>query len=170
MPRPKTCRRVGEPPECCRFRPVQGGGRRGSTVSLGLDELEAVRLADLHGLYHEDAAARMGISRATFGRVLVEARCKIALALVEGLPVHIEGGRIDMERNRRFRCADCQHVWAVPHGTPRPEACPSCSSANLHRHEDERGPEGGGGGRRRRQGCSCWAGQGPGVPRDTLDT
>jgi predicted DNA-binding protein (UPF0251 family) len=32
---------------------------------LELDELEALRLADYEGLYHEEAAGRMNISRAT---------------------------------------------------------------------------------------------------------
>ena len=52
-------------------------------VVLGMDELEALRLADLEGLYHQEAARRMGISRATFGRILASARRKLALALIE---------------------------------------------------------------------------------------
>ena len=53
-------------------------------VVLTLDELEALRLADLEGLYHDRAAERMGISRTTFGRILSEARKKVADALVGG--------------------------------------------------------------------------------------
>ena len=52
-------------------------------VELGPDELEAMRLADLEGLYHEAAAGRMGVSRATFGRILASARRKVTRALVE---------------------------------------------------------------------------------------
>jgi hypothetical protein len=52
-------------------------------VALRLDELEALRLADLEGLYHQQAAERMGVSRATFGRILGSARRKVARALVE---------------------------------------------------------------------------------------
>jgi predicted DNA-binding protein (UPF0251 family) len=51
-------------------------------VVLKFDELETVRLADLEGLYHEEAAARMGISRATFGNTLHRAHKKIADALL----------------------------------------------------------------------------------------
>ncbi len=55
-----------------------------------LDELEAVRLADCEGLYQADAAQRMKVSRATFGRILDRARGKIAGAVVCGKALRIE--------------------------------------------------------------------------------
>jgi predicted DNA-binding protein (UPF0251 family) len=57
---------------------------------LGLDELEAIRLADHEGLYHEEAAARMNISRPTFGRILNQARRKVAEAIIKGKALKIE--------------------------------------------------------------------------------
>lgn len=62
---------------------------------LGLDELEAIRLADLLGLYHEEAAEHMGVSRATFGRILESARKKVAEALVFGKGLRIGGGHVE---------------------------------------------------------------------------
>lgn len=59
-------------------------------VSVRLDELEAIRLADYEGLYHEDAAQKMKISRATFGRILDEARHKVAEAILKGKALKIE--------------------------------------------------------------------------------
>jgi predicted DNA-binding protein (UPF0251 family) len=59
-------------------------------VSVRLDELEAIRLADYEGLYHEDAAQKMKISRATFGRILDEARRKVAEAIIKGKALKIE--------------------------------------------------------------------------------
>jgi predicted DNA-binding protein (UPF0251 family) len=59
-------------------------------VSLSLDELEAIRLADLEGLYHERAASEMDVSRATFGRILDAARRKVAEAIVNGKALKIE--------------------------------------------------------------------------------
>jgi len=59
-------------------------------VGLSLDELEAIRLADYEGLYHEQAAEKMKISRPTFGRILGEARRKLAETLVEGKALRIE--------------------------------------------------------------------------------
>jgi len=61
-------------------------------IVMGPDELEAIRLADVEGLYQEDAAACMGVSRATFGRILAAARSKVARALVEETVLLIGGG------------------------------------------------------------------------------
>lgn len=54
-----------------------------------MDELEAIRLADYEGLYHEEAAAKMDVSRATFGRVLNTARRKVADAIINGKALKI---------------------------------------------------------------------------------
>ena len=59
-------------------------------ISITMDELEAVRLADYEGLYHEKAAARMKISRQTFGRILHEAHKKVAECLMKGKALKIE--------------------------------------------------------------------------------
>jgi predicted DNA-binding protein (UPF0251 family) len=59
-------------------------------VVLHIDEFEAVRLADAEELYHEEAAARMNISRQTFGRIVGEARKKIAGAITSGKAIVIE--------------------------------------------------------------------------------
>lgn len=48
------------------------------------DELEAMRLAGLEGLYQEEAAMRMNVSRATFGRVINEAHQKVADTIIYG--------------------------------------------------------------------------------------
>ena len=37
---------------------------------MTLDEFEALRLSDLDGLYHEQAASKMNVSRATFSRIV----------------------------------------------------------------------------------------------------
>lgn len=54
------------------------------SVVLRVDELEALRLADLEGLYQEDCALRMGISRTTLSRTLAQARRKVTDALING--------------------------------------------------------------------------------------
>jgi predicted DNA-binding protein (UPF0251 family) len=59
-------------------------------VSLALDEVEALRLADAEGLYHEEAAEKMGVSRATFGRIIAQARRKVAEAILTGKALKIE--------------------------------------------------------------------------------
>ena len=59
-------------------------------VSISLDEIEAIRLADYERLYHEDAAKMMNISRQTFGRILKDARGKVSGCLIEGKALRID--------------------------------------------------------------------------------
>ena len=154
MPRPRCLRRVAGPPDCCTFRPAGTRSSASPDTTLTVDEFEAVRLADLEGLYQEQVAERMNVSRQTVGRILESAHRKVALALVEGRTLRIQGGDVEMADMRTFECYQCQHTWQVPCGTPRPEHCPECQSTNLHRAEDERGAHGAGRGRHG-HGCCC---------------
>jgi uncharacterized protein len=90
MSRPKKCRCVGCSPNAFYFKPKGIPITDLDEVSINLDELEAIKLADCEGLYHEDGAKKMGISRPTFGRILQEARRKIADAIVHGKGLRIE--------------------------------------------------------------------------------
>ncbi len=63
---------------------------------LTVDELEAIRLAYVNGLYQADAAKKMSVSRQTFGRIIDSANKKIADALVKGKAILIEGGHIEI--------------------------------------------------------------------------
>ena len=67
---------------------------------MGLDEFEAIRLADLEGLYQEQAADRMGISRATFGRILESAHRKVAEVLAGGRCLRLESASTPREQSR----------------------------------------------------------------------
>lgn len=104
MPRPRCCRRITGPPAAPLFKPAGVPASALAVVEMTLDEFEALRLADLEGLYQETAAARMGVSRATFGRILDAAHRKVAEALVEGRALRIEGGPVDWPPRGRFRC------------------------------------------------------------------
>jgi uncharacterized protein len=147
MPRPPRCRRIGFLPELTVFKPAGVPGRMLSEIVLTLDELEAIRLADLQDLYQEEAAARMQVSRQTFGNIIASAHAKLADCIVNGRMLRIEGGTVMVQGQRQFVCSDCGHAWSVAHGTGRPPACPSCSSQNLHRAAEDRGPHGRGHGR-----------------------
>jgi predicted DNA-binding protein (UPF0251 family)/predicted Fe-Mo cluster-binding NifX family protein len=94
--RPKSSRRVGCQPGITYFKP-RGVPLSGLTeVVLAVDEFEALRLADYEGLYHEEAAVRMNVSRPTFGRMLSLAREKVADAIVNGKALRIQGGKVEM--------------------------------------------------------------------------
>ncbi len=85
-------RRVAVVPEDTCFKPVGKPMRELEEVVLSLYELEALRLADGLGLYQEEAAERMHVSRATFARIIKNARRKTADALIQGKALRIEGG------------------------------------------------------------------------------
>ncbi len=59
-------------------------------ITLEHDELEALRLADLNGMSHEDSAEKMNISRATFGRIVENARKKVVDGILNGKAIRIE--------------------------------------------------------------------------------
>ena len=143
---------------CCRpisdhFKPGGVPGWLLEEVNLELDELEALRLGDLEGMYQEDAARKMNVSRQTFGNIAASAHRKVADALVNAKALRIEGGVVRM-MERQFGCAECKNEWSLPHGSPRPGECPKCKSSNIHRAPQDRG-QGGGRGSRRHGHCKC---------------
>ena len=98
MTRPKKYRCVRCRPDSTYFKPRAIPLTELEEVAVSMDELEALRLADYEGLYHEDAAGRMEISRQTFGRILSEARRKVAECLVKGKALKIEANREQYRR------------------------------------------------------------------------
>jgi len=96
MPRPRQCRRVAQMPQATYYKPRGVPLRTLEQVALTVDELEALRLADLEGLYHEAAAQQMNVSRQTFGRIVEAARRKVADALVNGKALSIDGGPVEV--------------------------------------------------------------------------
>jgi len=92
--RPVKPRWIGfDPPGVC-FVPQAAAAPGMDLMVLTLDELEAMRLADLEGLGQEEAARKMNVSRPTFGRIVEQARKKVAAALVHERGIGIEGGVI----------------------------------------------------------------------------
>ena len=81
--RPKVKRKVQKAPQILQFSP-RGRPGRPEEVALALDELEAIRLADYQNFEQIQGAAAMGISRASFGRILRTGRQKVADALSNG--------------------------------------------------------------------------------------
>jgi len=131
MPRPKRCRRISSTPGSSYFKP------RGIPLSvleevvLSVDEFEAIRLADLEGLYQEPAAEKMSVSRQTFGRIIESAHRKVAEALVGGKALKIEGGAIEIAAGKILSCCDCRHSWEPNRDRNEAVQCPSCKSSNI---------------------------------------
>ncbi len=101
MPRPTKCRKVCGLPGNSRFGPLDaeaGAGRDTPAdehvyINMTVDEYETVRLIDLEGLNQEECAAQMNVARTTVQGIYMEARRKMADALVNGKILLIAGGQ-----------------------------------------------------------------------------
>ncbi|MFW5991582.1 MAG: DUF134 domain-containing protein [Halanaerobiaceae bacterium] len=129
MARPTKERRVEFIPEIKYFKPAGIPMRDIEEVSLTIEEVEAIRLKDIEFLNQEEAAGRMNVSRATFQRVLTEARKKVAEALIMGKGIRFRGG--DYKLAEYLDCPKCGEKFRVRfhgrygHGARR-RYCPDC--------------------------------------------
>jgi len=98
MARPIKCRRVACDPGAVYYKPQGIPLFELEEIVLQLDEVEALRLADLDGLYQADAALKMGVSRQTFGNIISKAHTKVATALLEGKALRITTSTAHVER------------------------------------------------------------------------
>jgi predicted DNA-binding protein (UPF0251 family) len=104
-------------------------------VTLTVDEYEALRLVDRDGLDQQQAAGRMGVSRATCARIVESAHRKVAEALSEGKAIRIEGGNFVLKKNR-FRCMSCGTLWegklsSVTAAEQPAPSCPKCKGDQV---------------------------------------
>jgi len=140
MVRPRKRRRVCIEPSATFFKPRGIPLSAVEKVTLAVEELEALRLAELQNMEQEKAAATMNVSQPTLHRILTAARRKVADALVNGKAIKIEGGDYMIaEGEPLFRCYECLNEWQEPYGTGRPGKCPRCGSVNIHRSPRDRG-------------------------------
>lgn len=91
MARPRKCRKVCHLPENSGFTPLIQTGSE-SVVVLTVEEYEALRLIDKEGFSQEQCGTYMHIARTTAQQIYASGRRKLATALVDGLPIRIEGG------------------------------------------------------------------------------
>jgi len=128
--RPCKCRRVSGQPRSFLFKPCGVSLRELEEACLTLDELEAIRLADLEELYQDEAALRMGVSRQTFGNIVRSAHNKIADALVNAKALKIAGGVVQFDTHA-FRCGRCRIRWAAGSDQEKAVTCPKCHGGGI---------------------------------------
>jgi predicted DNA-binding protein (UPF0251 family) len=100
MGRKRKPRWVDFQPSVTYFKPRGVALTSLSEVDLSLDEVEAIRLADLEKMEQTKAAKRMKISQSTFQRILKTTHRKIARALILGKAIRMKGGEVIMPRGR----------------------------------------------------------------------
>lgn len=89
MSRTKMKRMVGFKPK---HKGIDGTCCNHEGITITIEELEALRLADVLMNNQSEAAEQMGISRGTFQRIIRVAREKSAMAVLLGLSVEFEEG------------------------------------------------------------------------------
>lgn len=97
MSRPHCPRRIATLPGAVYFKPAGRPLRDLEERILPLDQLEALRLADVDGMQQLEAARLMGISRQTFSRILARGRKTVASCITQGMAIRIEGGVVQLE-------------------------------------------------------------------------
>ncbi len=124
MPRPFKPRRVSSMPRYTYFKPTGIPMPLLEEVVLTVDEVEALRLKDIEKLEQHECAERMGIAQSTLQRILISAREKLTLAIIEGKALRIHGGPYALEGERG--CPHCRKRRKRSN-IPDQADCPECS-------------------------------------------
>lgn len=103
MPRPTKCRKVCHFPRNIEFLPTQSTENK-APILLTVDEYETIRLIDKEKLSQEQCSEFMQVARTTVQRIYESAREKLAIALVEGVALRIEGGDFQLCDGRSINC------------------------------------------------------------------
>ena len=109
MPRPRKCRKVCHLPNEREFHPASNCNKN-TCIIMTVDEYETIRLIDYQGFSQEECGEYMHIARTTVQQIYTNARKKLSVVLVEGLPLKIEGGEYQLcdGKEHACGCGGCQ--------------------------------------------------------------
>ena len=144
MARPPKERKVEKLPPVTHYKPAGVPLHNLEEITLTIEEMEAIRLADIELLDQAASAERMEVSRPTFHRILNKAHQKIAAALWQGQALRVDGGNFRIEHRcrtglRHFVCKTCGHRFTLPHGTGQrcqDLICSACQASTVVRAEE----------------------------------
>ncbi len=141
MVRPRKVRIVNFEPGVTYFKPQGVPLSSLEEVELTVDELEALRLANIERLSQTAAAEKMRIHQSTFHRTIQRAREKITDALINGKAIRIHGGEYMPGGDGTGPYGGARgpgggRGWAGRMGGAGPGglcACPKCDYTQPHR-------------------------------------
>lgn len=154
MGRPKVFRIVRDLPAENFFMPqkIPINNMPRMVENLTIVEFEALRLKHYEKLTQVESAKKMSVSQSTFSRILSSAHEKVTNALVEGIPIHLAGGRFNIkEVFLGYGCAECLYEWKIEVDSKNDEeeidegqleeilplksdlSCPKCDSTEIYR-------------------------------------
>jgi predicted DNA-binding protein (UPF0251 family) len=110
MSRPRKYRKICSIPLQNEFGPIIKDFQEEEVIVMTLDEYEAIRLIDFEGLDQQGCAEHMMVARTTVQKIYNEARKKLAIVIVEGHMLRIEGGdyRLCEDALKASACSNCR--------------------------------------------------------------
>lgn len=130
MPRPQKCRKVKSPPLMRGYKPFGINLCQKEVIKLSFEEFESIRLVTYENKSQEEAAIEMQVSRPTLTRIYNKAIKKIAIAIVEGKMINIEGGEYILDDDW-FRCNKCHKLIQGIHNHIKCGNCSEFSNEEL---------------------------------------
>ncbi len=108
MPRHKKCRKICDFPHTLEFYPAQNENNN-PPITMTIDEYETIRLIDKEGFSQEECSEFMDVARTTIQKIYENARKKLATAIVDGIPLKIDGGDFSLcdGNNKKCECSGC---------------------------------------------------------------
>ena len=130
MSRPKIIRKVADKPLISGLKPygMPYPAKKSEAVFMLYEEYEAVRLCDYDGYNQCDASKLMEVSRPTLTRICMSARNKVAIAIVEGRQLIIEGGKVEIDSGW-MKCSRCLCFFVKIENEDC--KCPLCGSNDV---------------------------------------
>ncbi len=93
MARPCKTRRLERLPKAVLYEPLNADAEERTPCEIAIEDFEIVRLVDGHGIHLEAAAAKVGVSRSTAGRMLERCRRAIALGIERRAPLYLDASQ-----------------------------------------------------------------------------
>ena len=111
MPRPRKCRKVCCLPKFTGFIPSNVScsdriceAESDDRIIMTVDEYETIRLIDKENFSQEECSNYMNVARTTVQQIYNNARRKIAHAIVDGIPLQIQGGDYTLCDGKESHC------------------------------------------------------------------
>ena len=130
MARPKSPRKMVNPPKFRGFKPYGYYSTENEPVTMFFEEYEAIRLCDYELLTQLEAAKYMNISRPTLTRIYESARRKVAASFAEIKAIVIEGGKVYFDEEW-FKCINCGTYFNNPDKEKELIKCALCDSKPI---------------------------------------
>lgn len=120
------------------FTPYQTESSKNEDIKLTFIEMEIIRLSDIEFLSDKKAAKKMSMTVEDYKKLLINARKKIAIALLDGVVIKIidkEDIKTEINTLCKFRCAICGEIYNINYLNDK-IICPLCNSTKIMKNKE----------------------------------